>query len=347
MNKPITSRIQHATDKGMVRQPLLNMGSPVKQTDVELENKAKETIEQVDSYQEGKLGVRTNRTRVEPGDLVKGGEITRNKSWDDLRKEGWSEEKINKAKAWSKDNPDAPRIQVGTGEFKDDTYKPGKTTTTTSFDSYKVALKGDAKKPWHRRQDMRSTKLSTRGVIKTQDKIDKLNRKKDKLVKKYDTFDKDGKKDGKLDKAEMSKVKSKGFLGIGNDARSLSRTENRIKAYGGQLKGAQGSQNASIKQQEQSVRYGNKIDLGERDARLSDAGGFDKQREVLASSTAKMKSSPYKMAPKSPVAKKLQGNQGRLPQHLQDAIKAAPESPAKLDPMTMMMLVNAVKGKKK
>jgi len=59
-----------------------------------------------------------------------------------------------------------------------------------------------------------------------------------------------------------------------------------------------------------------------------------------------MKPSAFKMNPKSPAAKKLQGNQGSLPQHLQDAIKAAPESPAKLDPMTMMMLANAVKGKK-
>ncbi len=37
----------------------------------------------------------------------------------------------------------------------------------------------------------------------------------------------------------------------------------------------------------------------------------------------------YKQQPKSPVLKALKGNQGRLPQHLQDAIKAAPESPAK------------------
>ena len=35
------------------------------------------------------------------------------------------------------------------------------------------------------------------------------------------------------------------------------------------------------------------------------------------------------MATKSPLAKALKGNQGKLPQHLQDAIKAAPESPAK------------------
>jgi len=39
--------------------------------------------------------------------------------------------------------------------------------------------------------------------------------------------------------------------------------------------------------------------------------------------------SPFKMATKSPLAKALKGNQGKLPQALQDAIKAAPESPAK------------------
>ena len=37
----------------------------------------------------------------------------------------------------------------------------------------------------------------------------------------------------------------------------------------------------------------------------------------------------YKQNPKSPVLKALKGNQGKLPQQLQDAIKAAPESPAK------------------
>lgn len=35
------------------------------------------------------------------------------------------------------------------------------------------------------------------------------------------------------------------------------------------------------------------------------------------------------MATKSPLAKALKGSQGKLPQQLQDAIKAAPESPAK------------------
>lgn len=39
--------------------------------------------------------------------------------------------------------------------------------------------------------------------------------------------------------------------------------------------------------------------------------------------------SPFKMNPKTPLMKALVGKQGNLPQQLQDAIKAAPESPAK------------------
>jgi hypothetical protein len=41
------------------------------------------------------------------------------------------------------------------------------------------------------------------------------------------------------------------------------------------------------------------------------------------------KKSPFKMAPKSPMLKALKGNQNKLPQQLQDAIEAAPESPTK------------------
>ncbi len=37
----------------------------------------------------------------------------------------------------------------------------------------------------------------------------------------------------------------------------------------------------------------------------------------------------YKQQPRSPLAKALKGNQNKLPQQLQEAIKAAPESPAK------------------
>jgi hypothetical protein len=42
------------------------------------------------------------------------------------------------------------------------------------------------------------------------------------------------------------------------------------------------------------------------------------------------KSGPFKMAPKTPLMKALVGNQDKLPQHLQEAIKAAPETPSKM-----------------
>ena len=50
-------------------------------------------------------------------------------------------------------------------------------------------------------------------------------------------------------------------------------------------------------------------------------------------SPAGMKPSAYKMQGKSPATKKLKGNQGKLPQHLQSSIKAASETPAKLGPL--------------
>lgn len=311
MNKPITSRVQHATDKGMVRQPLLNMGSPVKQK-VELENKAKETIEQTDSYQGGKLGVKTKRTVVEPGKLVKGKEITRNKSWNDLRAEGWSEEKINKAKAWRSKNQDAPRDQVGTGNFEPDTYTPGSSSTTEDFKSYKVAVKGDAKRPWQRRFDNRAIKIGGRETRQSGNKIDKINRKLDKYVTKYDS---DG--DGKISDSEKKSMKG-GFLGLGKSRKKFEKLNRKLEENQAEYKGFKGSRDAAIAQAEQSVGKGGKIDLGERDARLSDAGTFDKQREVLSSS--KMKRSPYKMTPKSPAMKALIGNQKNLPEALKQKI---------------------------
>lgn len=42
------------------------------------------------------------------------------------------------------------------------------------------------------------------------------------------------------------------------------------------------------------------------------------------------KAGPFKMMPKTPLMKALVGNQDKLPQHLQEAIKAAPETPGKM-----------------
>ena len=57
----------------------------------------------------------------------------------------------------------------------------------------------------------------------------------------------------------------------------------------------------------------------------------DSEKKEVKSPNTKLKSpykmytkSPFKLAAKSPLAKALVGNQHKLPQHLQDAIKAAP-----------------------
>ena len=89
----------------------------------------------------------------------------------------------------------------------------------------------------------------------------------------------------------------------------------------------------------------------------SNTGGGDNAVEGKADATkygeykpapTTMKPSAFKMKAKSPAAKKLQGNQGRLPQYLQDAIKSAPESPAKLLPLAAIAgkaLVGALASK--
>ena len=71
-------------------------------------------------------------------------------------------------------------------------------------------------------------------------------------------------------------------------------------------------------------------------------------KAIEPDSPATMKPSAYKMQGKSPATKTLQGNQGKLPQHLQDSIKAAPETPAKLGPLAAIAgkaLVGALASK--
>ena len=53
----------------------------------------------------------------------------------------------------------------------------------------------------------------------------------------------------------------------------------------------------------------------------------------LLRSPSKMAKKGYTQKAKSPATKALKGAQNKLPQHLQDAIKSAPESPAKLGPL--------------
>jgi hypothetical protein len=55
----------------------------------------------------------------------------------------------------------------------------------------------------------------------------------------------------------------------------------------------------------------------------------------------------YKQQMKSPIFKALKGNQSKLPQHLQESIKAAPETPAKQTQSSHSMRVNPSSLEKK
>ena len=96
-----------------------------------------------------------------------------------------------------------------------------------------------------------------------------------------------------------------------------------------------------VKGSQQGASHSNKdqkVDLGGRNLKMDDLT-IDQQKSVIKDSekkevkspNTKLKSpykmytkSPFKLAAKSPLAKALVGNQHKLPQHLQDAIKAAP-----------------------
>jgi hypothetical protein len=124
--------------------------------------------------------------------IIKGKKITRNKSWDDLKAEGMSDEDLVKAKAYRKNNPNEARDQVDTGDSEPDKVIPG--TNSSSFTNTQTRDNNDAMSPWRVRQQSRSIKKSGKDVRQSQNKLDKTNRrlagmdKADKVVgnKKYD-----------------------------------------------------------------------------------------------------------------------------------------------------------------
>ena len=142
-NIPITARVESGlfNQKKGVKEPLLNVGpagvhgnnqtrdipSPSKLRGYSMKKKTESPLKQ--QLAENKP-IQAVITTQGAGEMIteKGKEKTRNKSWDDLRAEGWSEDKIQEAKDWRSKNKDAPSDQVGTGEFEPDTKKfvPGK-----------------------------------------------------------------------------------------------------------------------------------------------------------------------------------------------------------------------------
>lgn len=204
-NTPITARVKSGMFK--TKEPLLNVGpagvdgnnktrtmpspskmkgysmksSPFKDL-TEAEKSAKKENEVTLKSGGNNSGVKTQSTEIvkTAGDIVKGKEITRNKSWDDLRAEGMSEEKITEAKAWRKKNPNAARDQVDTGTFEPDTVGPDKETKVErEGDLYRKST-GKAQSAYDRRNNFRANTRANRGVNKNERKLEKYGTFNDK-----------------------------------------------------------------------------------------------------------------------------------------------------------------------
>lgn len=129
---------------------------------------------------------------------------------------------------------------------------------------------------------------------------------------------------------------------VGNIKGRSEKKKEVKKKYNEQLSNTLDAKfNVRTKGSEQGATHTNKdqkVDLGGRNLRMDDLT-IDQQKNVIkdsekkdvSSAASKLKSpykmytkSPFKMSAKSPLTKALVGNQHKLPQHLQDAIKAAP-----------------------
>ena len=170
-NTPITARVKSGMFK--TKEPLLNVGpagvdgnnktrtmpSPSKMKGYAMKSSPfKQSTERYDDS--GNVIVGSEDTVMSAGGIINK-EITRNKTWDDLRKEGMSEADITKAKAWRKKNPDAARDQVDTGKFEKVKTDPKEVKVKKEV-KLKTKDEGDAQSAYNRRQNIRASKVTGR-----------------------------------------------------------------------------------------------------------------------------------------------------------------------------------------
>lgn len=251
-NIPITSRIQKSTDKGMVKKPLLNLGSPLKSTesDPKVKNKARVVNEGLVSMGGSEVGSGGTIETTGPDKIIKGKENTRNKTWGDLRAAGWSEGQITKAKEWRKNHPTEPSDQVGTGTFKPDQVIKGDTKQIDYSGTIEKPLVGDAKNPWERRWDSRAIKKTAKDVRRAEIKGAKLQ-------------------------AKSLGLKDKEYRDTMKSVRRGAKM-NEIEA---ELKGFEGARDAAVRQGIESRKAGGKLDLGGEETKKYDYTR-EEQKEV-------------------------------------------------------------------
>ncbi len=325
MQKPITSRVK--------RSPLLKY-SPAKETE--------------DGNVEA-IGSKTTKGKDENvTKIVK----TPKKSLQDAYKDRSSEYKDLSFEEYSKVAKADPLYGTSGGEKEITTTKKGEDKTVDA----KLYRKDyqDVKEPWEVRRSNRAAKIAGRAQRRAQNKADKVARQ---LAKMDDADKKPGNK--KYDRLMAKQTETtqelenmeQGSLNVAEGRKSgklagsrVRRTEDVVKTMGDYESDDAAQVRMQARQKEIAAQSGMTTSQAEgapMPGQTAFSGALETAKELgeldykagQYTQGITMKPSAFKMKAKSPAAKKLQGNQGKLPQHLQDAIKAAPESPAKLGPL--------------
>ena len=210
------------------------------------------------------------------------------------------------------------------------TTTPGETTTWEG--TIKEETKGDVFQPWETRQMSRSIKKEQRDI----------RRAKIKEARANGTLTPEQRKQFKSEEAKAEKEEFQAMADRAKAARGSGKKGGSEDVTTGQTDKLQGK--LTKEQQEKMLAEKAARDAGvitakkEEQKKISEEGeaGWAADDEARKNKTgiyapkdksdsgAKMKPSAFKMYAKSPATKKLQGAQNKLPQHLQDAIKAAP-----------------------
>jgi len=206
----------------------------------------------------------------------------------------------------------------------------------------------DVKEPWEVRRSNRSAKIAGRSQRRAQNKADKVTRQLAKLEEKGVTSGRkyDNLKAKATETTQELENMKQGSLNVAEGRKSgklagsrVRRTEDAVKTAGDYEDPEQIKQAA--RRQEIAAQSGmttSQAESAPMPGQTAFSGALETAKELgeldykagQYTQGITMKPSAFKMKGKSPAAKNLQGNQGKLPQHLQDAIKAAP---AKLGPL--------------
>ncbi len=203
-NTPITARINTGlfNQKKGVKEPLLDVGPAGvygnNQTkDIPSPSKIRGYSMKASPFKQkaelkDPVVTKSTKTDIEVLDPVKT-DVKRNKTYNDMRKEGASEETINKAKAHNADpaNKGEKKKQVNSGKKTEkcpegSTKVGGKCQKIKKTETKKTSLtkdKGDAQTSLDRRNTVRSGKHTARTKKAAQRKIDRIDRKTGKTTK--------------------------------------------------------------------------------------------------------------------------------------------------------------------